>query len=88
MRIRMTARLRVWWVPNSGHSRFHTEVADIEQAVVLMDTLARYDQFLFHTGVRPNYSNDGGVEMLDPIQGWIRWSSPEGEIDPYAVIGD
>ncbi len=68
-------------------SPFNVEVPDVKTGVLLMDTLAKYDQFQFENNVKPDYSNAGGLEMLDDDGEWSDWFDEEtGEEDPAMYL--
>ena len=75
--------LRVWWVPQVPMKAFRVPVKDIEQARLILDTLAKYDIFQFENRVKPDYSNTGGLEVYvkDAGEGtpdWEDWEDDEG----------
>ncbi len=37
--------LRVWWIPQVPMKAFRQPVANVEQAILLLNTLAEYDNF-------------------------------------------
>ena len=81
--------LRVWHNPQIGTScpSFYVPVATPEEAILLLNTLAKYDLFQFKHRVRGDYANAGGLleyepENIidgDPDSGWTDWSNEEGE---------
>lgn len=74
----MTEQLRVWWIPQVPMKPFHVPVKDIEEAMKILDTLAKYDLFQYHNNVKPDYSNAGGLEVFENGE-WSEWYSEEGE---------
>lgn len=76
--------LRVWWIPQVPGKRFFVYVDDLEQAKLVMNVLADYDQFQFQNHIKPDYTNAGGVEMWDDDDGsgepgWCDWYSEDGD---------
>ncbi len=55
---------RVWWIPQVPMSPFYVPVKTTEEAILILDTLARYDLFQIATNVKPDYSNAGGLEIM------------------------
>jgi hypothetical protein len=73
----MTNKLRVWWIPQVPMKPFRVPVASLEEAALLLDTLAEYDDFQYKNRVKPDYSNAGGLEQF--VDGeWVDW---HGEYD-------
>lgn len=48
--------LRVWWIPQVPMSPFRVDVANVEEAKLLLRTLADYDIFQFENNMKPDYS--------------------------------
>ena len=82
--------LRVWWIPQMPGRPFHVSVKDLEQAGLVLDLLAEYDEFQFKQGVKPDYSNAGGLEVYEKasiplsgdrywLDGWVDWYSGDGD---------
>ena len=77
--------LKVWWIPQISGKAFEVPVADLKQAALIMDTLARYDDFEYKNRIKPDYSNAGGVMVyekdMDHPSGfdWCDWYSEDGE---------
>ncbi len=79
-------KLKVWWVPQIPMEAFEVEVPSIEEGARLLDTLAKYDLFQFENNVKPDYSNMGGIVMLEGGE-WVDWYDEEtGEEDPRAYV--
>jgi len=69
--------LRVWWIPQVGmDTQFHISVTSIEEAKLILRTLADYDLFQFENRVKPDYCNTGGLEVFEDGE-WCEWSDPE-----------
>ncbi len=68
-------------------SPFYAEVETLEQGVLLLDVLARYDQFQYENNVKPDYCNAGGIQVLDDDGDWVDWYDDEtGEDDPAVFL--
>ena len=74
-------KLRVWWIPQVPMESFKVEVRNLREARLLLDTLAKYDQFQLDHNVKPDYSNTGGVQVFnqDGDNEWTDWWSDDGE---------
>lgn len=77
--------LRVWWVPQIPCKMFKVPVASIEEAILVLDTLAKYDLFQLEQNIKPDFCNAGGLEVYDPElcdedegDGWSDWYDDEG----------
>ncbi len=84
--------LRVWWIPQIPGRSFHVPCGNTHNpdsyriARILLDTLARYDQFQLDHNIKPDYSNAGGLQVyctnkeIDGCPDWIDWlDSQDGE---------
>lgn len=69
---------RVWWVPQIPGKKFHVSVINIEQAKIILNTLAQYDIFQFENSIKPDYCNAGGLEVFEGGE-WIEWESADGD---------
>ncbi len=70
---------RVWWIPQVPMKAFHVPVKTVEEAILVLDTLAKYDLFQFATNVKPDYSNAGGLEVQEELNGeWSEYEDEEG----------
>lgn len=85
--------LRVWWVPQVPMTAFYVPVQSEEEAVLVLDTLARYDAFQFENNVKPDYCNIGGLQLFesdindDGSGGWCDWYDEEtGSDDPVEYV--
>jgi hypothetical protein len=58
-----TGQLRVWWIPQVPGKPFHVLVENVEKAVLVINTLTRYDEFQLLHKIKPDYSNAGGLEI-------------------------
>ena len=73
--------LRIWWIPQIPGRPFCVDVKDIEQAIFLHDVLASYDDFQYKHGIKPDYSNAGGLEVFDADGDWSEWYDEEDDMD-------
>jgi len=73
-------KLRVWWIPQVPMKPFYQKVKNIEEAKLLLKTLAEYDIFQFENNIKPDYSNVGGLEYYDEKESkWYDWENENGE---------
>lgn len=77
MKTELKPPLRVWWIPQVPMPPFRVDVANIREAKLLLDTLAKYDEFQFENNIKPDYSNTGGLEVLLDGQ-WEDWYNEDG----------
>jgi len=62
---------------------FYVDVKDLEQAVLILETLAEYDAFEYEMNVKPDYSNVSGLEIWEDGE-WLEWSNDDfSDIDEY-----
>lgn len=79
----MEKQLRVWWIPQLPMNPFYIEVKTLEEANLLVETLAAYDAFQFDNNIKPDYSNVGGLQVFEDGE-WIDWYDEDGfEFDDY-----
>ena len=76
--------LEVWWIPQVPGKQFRVPVNDTDQAILLLDTLARYDTFQFENNIKPDYCNQGGLVVANDIgEGdgleWFDWYNEDGQ---------
>ena len=71
--------LRVWWIPQIPGEPFYVPVKNLEEAKLIMDTLAKYDIFQFENNIKPDYCNAGDLEYYEVDYGWIDWVSADFE---------
>lgn len=97
-----TQKFRVWWIPQLPMPSFRFEVGNLVEAKLLMDALAKYDQFQLDHRIKPDYCNAGGVQYFlddrdDPENsGWVDWHPEDtvgftnavAKIFPDVYLGD
>ena len=73
-------KLRVWWIPQVPIQAFYVSVKNVEEAKLILKTLADYDLFQLHHNVKPDYSNVGGLQYWDkPQNEWLEWENENGD---------
>lgn len=79
--------LRVWWSPQVPMKPFHQTVPSVDAGILLLDALARYDQFQLENDIKPDYANVGGLEVFEGGE-WCEWSHQEtgDNIDEYMAV--
>jgi len=79
---------RVWWIPQVPMKPFYVSVGTTEEAVKILDTLAKYDLFQLANNIKPDYSNAGGLQVK--VDGeWEEWEDEEGnDIDNVSIPGE
>lgn len=65
-------KLRVWWIPQVPMEAFYVNVKSVDEARKLLQVLADYDTFQFEKRIKPDYSNTGGLQMLEGKE-WLEW---------------
>jgi hypothetical protein len=73
----VTDKLRVWWIPQITGKSFKVPVATIQDAVLILDTLANYDIFQFENNIKGDYCNTGGLEVFEDDE-WLEWECEDG----------
>ncbi len=77
---------RVWWIPQVPMETFHFQVSTVAEGALILDALARYDQFQLDHNIKGEYANVGGLQLWEEdSQEWVEWADPvtdEG-IDEY-----
>jgi hypothetical protein len=76
--------LRVWWIPQIPGTQFWWPVKTLDEASLLLDALAGYDDFLVANKHRGEYSNAGGLCVYESGS-WNDWEDPESgdDFDTY-----
>lgn len=68
--------LRVWHIPQVPMKGFKVKVKNVEEAKLVLNTLADYDTFQFENKIKPDYSNSQGLEVFENGE-WIEWHDEE-----------
>ena len=67
-------KLRVWWVAQVPCKAFYVPVKTVEEGNKVLDILAAYDAFQLENRIKPDYTNVGGLQKWDEIDGeWYDW---------------
>jgi hypothetical protein len=75
--------LRIWWMGQVPMDPFYVDVKHIEEAIIILDTLAKYDSYQFENNMKPDYCNAGGLEIFEDNE-WFEWDDEDGNnIDEY-----
>lgn len=77
--------LRVMHYPQVPCEGFEVKVDSIQQAKLIMDTLAFYDLFQLEQNIKPDFSNFTSLEMYENGE-WTDWADEETgimDIDEY-----
>lgn len=51
---------------------FIVPVSSLKEAILILDTLAKYDLFQYKMNVKPDYSNIGGLNIFENGE-WVEW---------------
>lgn len=74
--------LSVWWIPQIPMKPFYVPVKNIDEAKLILNTLADYDLFQFNNRIKPDYSNTGGLEIYEydyeTSDDWHEWEDEDG----------
>ncbi len=68
--------LQVWWIPQIPMKSFIVPVKTINEAVLLLKTLAKYDRFQYKNNIKPDYASAGGLHIYEDSE-WISWYNDE-----------
>jgi hypothetical protein len=78
-------KLRVWHIPQVPGKPFYVEVKTISDAKLILNTLAKYDDFQYKNHIKPDYSNAAGLSVFRNGE-WEDWESEDGQdIDDIEV---
>lgn len=83
--------LRVWHIPQIPGKPFHTRVENIEEAMLLIQTLQRYDSFQYENNIKPDYAAVSGLEeYMGKQEGtdneWCEWCGEETGLDIHDTL--
>lgn len=74
-------KMKVWWIPQVPMKAFEVAIPEgdnqIEMAILLLQTLADYDIFQLENNIKPDFSNVGGLSVLEDGE-WVDWEDSEG----------
>lgn len=75
--------LRVWWIPQLPMKAFCYPVGSIKEAKSMLNMLAQYDLFQMEHNVKGDYSNVGGLQVWEDVDGegtfeWCDWMNDDG----------
>jgi len=56
---------KVWYIPQVPMAAFEVEVPDVPSARMVLDALSAFSLFEFENRVKPDYSDAGGIAILD-----------------------
>lgn len=68
--------LRVWHIPQVPGKPFHVSVSSSEEAMKIIDVLARYDRFQFKHRIKGDYASASGLQVFDDGE-WVEWHDDE-----------
>lgn len=81
---------RVWHAPQMSMQAFCTEVSSVEEGVLFLNTLAKYDKFQCENNIEPDYGNTQGLEEWKEVDGewkWVSWEDTRwGYQDPEQYL--
>lgn len=69
-------KFRVWWIPQiplrRGQKPFYAEAPNFKTALLIDETLGRYDIYQYENRVKPDFSNVGGIQVWDATENdWV-----------------
>lgn len=70
-------KFRVWWIPQIPMQPFTILVDTLVQAKSILTVLGKYDLFQFVKNIKPDFSNGGGLDMLEDDE-WTEWYDTSG----------
>jgi len=83
--------LRIWWIPQIPGPTFYVEVESIGEGVKILNTLGLYDEFQYENNIKSDYSNAGGLQMLEDNE-WVDWELESVDFgyytDPEEYLND
>lgn len=78
---------RVYWIPQIPMDAFYVSVSSPLEGRRLLDILADYDLFQYENNVKGDYSNAGGLEVLENGE-WVDWHDEESDEDIDSFVLD
>lgn len=80
------SKMRVWHIPQVPMKAFNVPVETVEEAKKIMDIFAAYDLFQLENKIKPDFTNNSGLEVFDDeSQEWKDWDL-QNEDDYYDNI--
>ena len=74
----MDKNLKVWHIPQVPAPTFEYEVEDLIEAWILLDALAKYDQFQLDHNIKGDYSSTQGLSVWDDDEKeWVGYVASE-----------
>ncbi len=70
--------LRVWHIPQIPMNEFLVLVGSVDEAVLVLDVLADYDNFQLTHDVKPDFCNAQGLEVWEGGE-WSEYHNELGE---------
>jgi hypothetical protein len=70
-------QLKVWWIPQIPGKAFEAPVSSIDEAKLLLRTLAAYDLFQLEHNIKPDFCNAGGLMVFEDSD-WCDWEDEDG----------
>jgi len=70
--------LKIWHIPQVPMKAFRVDVKCVDEAILLLNVLADYDEFEFKNNIKPDYSNVSGLEEFDG-KDWLEYYNDDGE---------
>lgn len=80
-----TMKLRVWHIPQVPGTAFRVSVKSIDEAVLVINTLAFYDLFQLEHNIKGDFCNVAGLEVFEKGE-WVEWYSEDDEDSISDVI--
>lgn len=78
-------KLRVWHNPQVPGPAFRIAVKSIDEAVLVLNSLAFYDLFQFENNIKGDYCNVQGLEVFEDGE-WFDWYDEESGDEIKDVI--
>lgn len=72
--------LQVWWMPQIPCKAFDVPVKTLDEAVLILNILAKYDDFQLKNNIKPDYCNAGGLNVFEDGE-WSTWYDEETGVD-------
>lgn len=69
-------KLRIWYNPQVPGKAFTKEVANLEEAKLVANTLIEFSTFEFENNIKPDYSDVIDLEMFEDNE-WVSWNDDD-----------